>query len=132
LKHGVHGFPFLELADDWFDGSCSRSVEVVLPPWPSLAGIRPSPVLRFARWRYRNIAGACGADAFGRIAERIARFFGTPQYIVGQKIVVIGWVILNAFAFAGRWGPYPFILLNLAFSLSLSLSLSLQAAYARR
>jgi uncharacterized membrane protein len=31
-------------------------------------------------------------------------------------------VILNAFAFAGRWDPYPFILLNLAFSL--------QAAYA--
>ena len=31
-------------------------------------------------------------------------------------------MILNAFAFAGRWDPYPFILLNLAFSL--------QAAYA--
>ena len=66
--------------------------------------------------------GAFGADTFGRIAERIARFFGTPQYIVGQTIVVIAWVILNAFAFVGRWDPYPFILLNLAFSL--------QAAYA--
>jgi uncharacterized membrane protein len=66
--------------------------------------------------------GAFGADTFGRIAERIARLFGTPQYIIGQSIVVIAWVILNAFAFAGRWDPYPFILLNLAFSL--------QAAYA--
>jgi uncharacterized membrane protein len=66
--------------------------------------------------------GAFGADTFGRIAERIARFFGTPQYIIGQTIVVIAWVILNAFALAGRWDPYPFILLNLAFSL--------QAAYA--
>jgi len=66
--------------------------------------------------------GAFGADTFGRIAERIARFFGTPQYIVGQTIVVIAWVVLNAFAFVGRWDPYPFILLNLAFSL--------QAAYA--
>ena len=65
---------------------------------------------------------AFGVDTFGRIAERIARFFGTPQYIIGQSIVVIAWVILNAFAFAGRWDPYPFILLNLAFSL--------QAAYA--
>ena len=65
---------------------------------------------------------AFGADTFGVIAERIARFFGTPQYIIGQSIVVIAWVILNAFAFAGRWDPYPFILLNLAFSL--------QAAYA--
>jgi uncharacterized membrane protein len=66
--------------------------------------------------------GAFGADTFGRIAERIARFFGTPQYIVGQTIVVVAWVVLNAFAFVGRWDPYPFILLNLAFSL--------QAAYA--
>src|SRR5690348_9633685 len=66
--------------------------------------------------------GAFGVDTFGLIAERIARFFGTPQYIIGQTIVVIAWVILNAFAFAGRWDPYPFILLNLAFSL--------QAAYA--
>jgi uncharacterized membrane protein len=66
--------------------------------------------------------GAFGADTFGVIAERIARFFGTPQYIIGQSIVVIAWVIINAFAFAGRWDPYPFILLNLAFSL--------QAAYA--
>jgi len=66
--------------------------------------------------------GAFGADTFGRIAERIARFFGTPQYIVGQTIVVLAWIVLNAFAFAGRWDPYPFILLNLAFSL--------QAAYA--
>ena len=66
--------------------------------------------------------GAFGADTFGRIAERIARFLGTPQYIVGQTIVVAVWVVLNAFAFAGRWDPYPFILLNLAFSL--------QAAYA--
>ena len=65
---------------------------------------------------------AFGADTFGVIAERIARFFGTPQYIIGQSLVVIAWVILNAFAFAGRWDPYPFILLNLAFSL--------QAAYA--
>jgi hypothetical protein len=46
-----------------------------------------------------------------------ARFFGTPQYIIGQSIVVIAWVILKAFAFAGRWDPYPFILLNLVFSL---------------
>ena len=67
-------------------------------------------------------SSAFGPDAFGRAAERSARFFGTPQYIVGQTIVVIAWVVLNAFAFAGRWDPYPFILLNLAFSL--------QAAYA--
>ena len=66
--------------------------------------------------------GAFGTDAFGRNAERIARFFGTPQYILGQTIVVLVWIALNSIAFAYRWDKYPFILLNLAFST--------QAAYA--
>jgi len=65
---------------------------------------------------------AFGRDAFGRYAEGAARFFGTPQYIVGQTIVVALWVLLNSVALVQRWDPYPFILLNLAFSL--------QAAYA--
>jgi uncharacterized membrane protein len=66
--------------------------------------------------------GAFGQDAFGRRAERAARFFGTPQYIVGQTLVVIVWITLNAVAIVDHWDPYPFILLNLAFST--------QAAYA--
>jgi uncharacterized membrane protein len=65
---------------------------------------------------------AFGDDAFGRAAERTARFFGTPRYIAGQTLVVIAWIALNAVAAALRWDPYPFILLNLAFST--------QAAYA--
>jgi uncharacterized membrane protein len=63
-----------------------------------------------------------GRDAFGRYAEGAARFFGTPQYIVGQTIAVVLWVILNSVALIQHWDPYPFILLNLGFSL--------QAAYA--
>jgi uncharacterized membrane protein len=66
--------------------------------------------------------GTFGEDAFGRWAEHTARFFGTPQYIVGQTIVVVFWVILNSIAVIQHWDPYPFILLNLAFST--------QAAYA--
>ena len=66
--------------------------------------------------------GAFGQDAFGRGAEKTARFFGTPQYIVGQSVVVVIWIILNSLALSFRWDPYPFILLNLAFST--------QAAYA--
>jgi uncharacterized membrane protein len=66
--------------------------------------------------------GAFGHDAFGRRAERAARFFGTPQYIVGQTLVVAVWIALNAIAVVRHWDPYPFILLNLAFST--------QAAYA--
>jgi uncharacterized membrane protein len=66
--------------------------------------------------------GAFGQDAFGRIAERIARFFGTPQYIVGQTILVVLWIVFNSVVLFGHVDKYPFILLNLAFSL--------QAAYA--
>jgi uncharacterized membrane protein len=66
--------------------------------------------------------GAFGEDAFGRAAERAARFFGTPQYIVGQTVAVIIWIVLNSVALVAEWDPYPFILLNLAFST--------QAAYA--
>jgi uncharacterized membrane protein len=66
--------------------------------------------------------GAFGQDTFGRAAERAARFFGTPQYIIGQTLVVIAWIALNSVALAAHWDPYPFILLNLAFST--------QAAYA--
>jgi uncharacterized membrane protein len=63
-----------------------------------------------------------GEDAFGRGAEAAARFFGTPKYIVGQTLVVIAWIAVNAVAVGLRWDPYPFILLNLVFST--------QAAYA--
>jgi len=65
---------------------------------------------------------AFGEDAFGRRAEAAARFFGTPQYILGQTLIVAIWIAVNAVAVGMRWDPYPFILLNLAFST--------QAAYA--
>jgi uncharacterized membrane protein len=69
-----------------------------------------------------RLRGAFGNDDFGRGAERAARFFGTPKYIIGQSIVVVFWIILNSLAWSLKWDPYPFILLNLAFST--------QAAYA--
>ena len=69
-----------------------------------------------------HVPTAFGEDAFGRRAERAARFFGTPQYILGQSLVVVAWIAVNAVAVGLRWDPYPFILLNLAFST--------QAAYA--
>jgi uncharacterized membrane protein len=65
---------------------------------------------------------AFGDDPFGRRAEKVARFFGTPRYILAQTGLVIVWIALNSIAVAYRWDPYPFILLNLAFST--------QAAYA--
>ena len=62
------------------------------------------------------------ADAFGRFSEALARFLGTGKYLVGQTVLVIGWIILNTVGIVNHWDPYPFILLNLAFST--------QAAYA--
>jgi uncharacterized membrane protein len=72
--------------------------------------------------KHADLHGAFGADRFGARAEKVARFFGTPQYILGQSVVVVIWIIINAIAVSLRWDPYPFILLNLAFST--------QAAYA--
>src|ERR687886_61779 len=66
--------------------------------------------------------GTFGNDRFGMLAERFARAFGTPQFIIGQTVVVTLWIGANAVAFGLHWDPYPFILLNLAFST--------QAAYA--
>jgi uncharacterized membrane protein len=74
--------------------------------------------------RRLELHGAFGNDSFGRLAESAARFFGTPQYIIGQTVAVLAWVIFNStqlhLGFA--WDVYPFIALNLLFSL--------QAAYA--
>jgi len=66
--------------------------------------------------------GAFGDDAFGRGAEKVARFFGTPQYILGQTIVVAVWILLNSVGWIYHWDPRPWIMLNLVFST--------QAAYA--
>lgn len=69
-----------------------------------------------------HLHGAFGNDAFGRGAEKAARFFGTPNYILGQTIVVAFWILLNSIALIHHWDPTPFIMLNLIFST--------QAAYA--
>jgi uncharacterized membrane protein len=65
-----------------------------------------------------------GGDTFGVLAERFARFFGTPNFILGQTGIVALWILLNALALTQTiaWDKYPFIALNLLFSL--------QAAYA--
>ena len=65
---------------------------------------------------------AFGDDTFGRFAEKTARFFGTPRYIIGQTIVVALWIAFNSVALVHHFDPRPFILLNLIFST--------QAAYA--
>lgn len=76
--------------------------------------------LRFHR-PHAHLASPFGPGAFGQFSESTARFFGTPVYLIGQTLLVILWVALNATGVI-NWDEYPFILLNLGFSL--------QAAYA--
>ena len=68
-----------------------------------------------------HLGSTFGDDPFGRFAERFARSFGTPKFLIAQTGLVLVWLILNA-ADVAHFDPYPFILLNLAFST--------QAAYA--
>jgi uncharacterized membrane protein len=82
----------------------------------------PHPLTDAERRVADRLHSPFGNDTFGQLAERFARFFGTPVFIIGQTVIVIAWIAVNAVAFSFRWDPYPFILLNLAFST--------QAAYA--
>jgi len=68
-----------------------------------------------------HLGTAFGNDWFGLKAEKFARFFGTPTFIICQTIIVAAWIVLNVMGVV-HFDLYPFILLNLAFSL--------QAAYA--
>lgn len=73
--------------------------------------------------RFAHHQGAFGTDRFGQLAERLARFFGTPKYIIAQSVFVLAWVALNSVQLIfAPFDPKPYILLNLGFST--------QAAYA--
>lgn len=78
-----------------------------------------------ARFRFLrphlHLNSVFGDNWFALKAESFARLFGTPQFLIGQTIVVAVWIFINVIGFA-KFDLYPFILLNLAFSL--------QAAYA--
>ncbi len=87
------------------------------------AASSPSPTASHLRYQppEPHLTPAFGIDWFGVRAERFARFFGTPKFLVGQTVLVLVWVLVNATGLT-HFDAYPFIFLNLAFSL--------QAAYA--
>ena len=70
---------------------------------------------------HSHLSSPFGNDWFALKAERFARFFGTPFFLIAQTTIVFMWIAINAFGLVS-FDLYPFILLNLAFSL--------QAAYA--
>ena len=59
-------------------------------------------------------------DAFGRFAEKFARYMGTARFLLWMTAFVIIWVVWNLTPW--RFDTYPFIFLTLM--------LSLQASYA--
>lgn len=79
---------------------------------------RPRGTSRFA---YRHHS----TDRFGKISEGIARFLGTPRFLLYLTVFVIAWVLWNSLA------PLPlrFDDRHLGFT-ALTLVLSLQASYA--
>src|SRR3954447_2212516 len=91
-------------------------------PSAQAAGSPQSPEhhLRFHA-PHLHLTSVFGSDWFGQKAERFARFFGTPVFLVLQSVLVGVWIAFNVWGLA-HFDPYPFILLNLAFST--------QAAYA--
>jgi uncharacterized membrane protein len=71
----------------------------------------------------RRLRPTVDAEAFGRFAERLARFIGTARFIAFQSALIVAWIIWNtALPHPAIFDKYPFILLTLA--------LSIQAAYA--
>jgi uncharacterized membrane protein len=57
-----------------------------------------------------------------RMADKVAGAIGTWRFLIGQGLLIVGWVTVNAVWLLNKgWDPYPFILLNLLFSI--------QAAY---
>jgi uncharacterized membrane protein len=84
------------------------------------APTRPNHYFRFHA-PHLHLAPVFGGDWFGQKAERFARFFGTPTFLITQSLIVAVWIVLNVWGLT-HFDRYPFILLNLAFSL--------QAAYA--
>ncbi len=70
-------------------------------------------------WHVKHIE----KSSFGqRVADSLATGMGSWSFIIIQSSIILVWIALNFAAFAWRWDPYPFILLNLLFST--------QAAYA--
>jgi uncharacterized membrane protein len=77
------------------------------------------------RGRGRLVHRRRSPDRFGRLSEGIARFIGTPQFLVYLTVFVAAWILWNTF------GPVDlrFDKADYGF-IALTLMLSLQASYA--
>jgi uncharacterized membrane protein len=51
-----------------------------------------------------------------RAADALTIWVGSWTFIILMVVVIVVWIGVNIVAFALRWDPYPFILLNLVLS----------------
>lgn len=49
------------------------------------------------------------------ISDKVARFGGSWNFIISFSLILLVWIIFNVYA-AGKFDPYPFILMNLVLS----------------
>ena len=81
---------------------------------------RPLGESRFSRRR-----GYSSSYRVGRVSEGIARFLGTPRFLIYLTVFTIGWLAWNT------WGPENFQFDSAEYGYTvLTLVLSLQASYA--
>jgi uncharacterized membrane protein len=93
----------------------------ILPPDAARRGAKSLHHFYRFHMPHLHLTSVFGDDWFALKAERFARFFGTPAFLVIQTAIVGVWIAVNVLGLT-HFDLYPFILLNLAFSL--------QAAYA--
>lgn len=48
-------------------------------------------------------------ESFGQFAEWIARFMGSPRFLLWMTVFVVSWIVLNLLGSWHHWDPYPFI-----------------------
>ncbi len=51
-----------------------------------------------------------------RIADKVAARMGSWNFIIGQALIMVVWIMLNLVGWFYHWDVYPFVLLNLAMS----------------
>lgn len=79
-----------------------------------------TPLEHRRRWRPRS-----SPDAFGKVSEGIARFMGTPDFLLYLTLFVAAWLGWNT------WGPEEWRFDSSVYGFTaLTLMLSLQASYA--
>jgi uncharacterized membrane protein len=100
---------------------CPTCLEVVIrvEPLKSLCELTERNVRSIAEMEKAAHSNRSVGD---RVADFVAAWVGSWPFVIGQSVLLLGWMVVNVIGWWNHWDPYPFILLNLV--------LSFQAAFA--